>query len=287
MVLAAGAGSGGRGRVKGTLPAEVLLAALYAAEAHEAVAELGGHKIVQDGVDGRVKVEHDPAEEEQVVVAGRAQRHHVLRGDDDDPEGEGPERQQADEEGQHHRTQHHHHLQQARVSEGPGATPSSPTPAATPHGGGCAVALYLLAVLDGARRGGLAVRLVTVVALLLVRRHDTRVHHEVSGDDAVQGHEQHQRHAEEDRDGAHEEGGLPEGVGRRHAHGYQRAVPVLLEAVLGHGQDRAATRSRAPTTHALHVIRWSLRAGHGMAGDPPRKWLVVLQAAALRTNKSD
>lgn len=72
--------------------------AAHAAQAREAVAELGRHQVVQDGVDGRVEVEHDAAEVEQVVVALDAQRRHRLRGHDDDPQGERPERQQTQEE---------------------------------------------------------------------------------------------------------------------------------------------------------------------------------------------
>ena len=119
VVLAAAArrcGARRRRRVERALPAEVTQQPLAPAGPREAERleesrpELGRHDVVEDRVDGRVEVEHHPAEVEGVVVGLHAETLHVLVGRQDDPQREEAERQQADEEEDDHRAQHGHHL---------------------------------------------------------------------------------------------------------------------------------------------------------------------------------
>lgn len=71
-------------------------------EPHESIAELGGHEVVEDRVDGGVDVDHDSGEVEQVVVRLDVEREHCFLWCHDDPEGEGAEGHQTHEEGQNH-----------------------------------------------------------------------------------------------------------------------------------------------------------------------------------------
>lgn len=78
---------------------------LQAEQSQETVAKFRRHEIVQDGVDGRVEVDHDATEiDEHVVVFGTLLQAPIV----DDREQ--AERQKANEEAHHHRSQHCHHL---------------------------------------------------------------------------------------------------------------------------------------------------------------------------------
>jgi len=104
-----------RGRRHRALAAQVPVgprAAAQAAQPPEPVPELGRHEVVQDGIERRVYVQHDAAEEQQQVKVLDAQQLHdvVVGRRQDDPQDERPERQQAHEEGHDHGAQHEHHL---------------------------------------------------------------------------------------------------------------------------------------------------------------------------------
>lgn len=97
-----GGGSGaarvGRRRSHRALAAQVPVvprAAAQAAQPAESVAELGRHQVVQDGVQRRVYVQHDAAEEQQQIeLLDADQRHDVVVGRrQDDPQDERAERQ--------------------------------------------------------------------------------------------------------------------------------------------------------------------------------------------------
>ena len=96
------------GRVERALAAEMAQQSLavprQSQRFEEGRPELGRHDVVQDGVDGRVEVEHDPAEVEPREPGHRVVRDVLVRRQDE-PQRQHPERHQADEEEHHHRTQ--------------------------------------------------------------------------------------------------------------------------------------------------------------------------------------
>ena len=64
----------------------------------EPVSKPGGHRVVEDGVDGGVDVEHEAAEVEDVEVKLGVDVVEYLVGRDDDPHGEDLEGEEAGEE---------------------------------------------------------------------------------------------------------------------------------------------------------------------------------------------
>ena len=55
--------------------------------------EFGRHDVVQDGIDGRIEVEHDAAKVQRVVISFDAHRFHLLVRRQDDPQRKNAERQ--------------------------------------------------------------------------------------------------------------------------------------------------------------------------------------------------
>lgn len=76
----------------------------------EALSEFRRHQIVQNGIDGRIQVEHDATEVQAIVVAFEAESLHHFIGHNDDPQCEYAKRNEAKEKGQNHRAKHEHHL---------------------------------------------------------------------------------------------------------------------------------------------------------------------------------
>ena len=76
----------------------------------EPVSEPGGHRVVEDGVDCGVDVEHEAAEVEDVEVKLGVDVVEYLVGRDDDPHGEDLEGEEAGEEEEDDRAEHHHDL---------------------------------------------------------------------------------------------------------------------------------------------------------------------------------
>lgn len=104
----------GRGGVEGALPRArrqlVPHRGPAAQQPQEALAELGRHQIVQNGVQRRVDVQHDPAEVQQRVVAVDAELQNRLRRHNYNPERERAERQQTNKETKNDGAEHKHHL---------------------------------------------------------------------------------------------------------------------------------------------------------------------------------
>lgn len=85
-------------------------AALGPAKLAEAPPELWWHQVVQDRIDGRVQVDHDPGRVQYDVVVLEAQVQERVFRDQYDPHGEHAEREQAHEERQDDGGQHEDHL---------------------------------------------------------------------------------------------------------------------------------------------------------------------------------
>lgn len=83
----------------------------------ETLTELGRHQVVENRIDGRVQVQHDPAEVQQVVVGLHAQTLHVFVRCNDDPQGEHAKGQEAGEECHYDSAQHENDLLARLVAE--------------------------------------------------------------------------------------------------------------------------------------------------------------------------
>lgn len=120
LVMAGRRGSGGRAgrgcRIEGALSAQMSEQSLPSAgpveseRFEEGRAEFGGHDVVQDGINGRIEVEHDSTKVEDVVISLDAEVFNVFVRRQDEPQGENAEGQEADEEEDDNRAQHRHHL---------------------------------------------------------------------------------------------------------------------------------------------------------------------------------
>ena len=72
----------------------------------EPLSELGGHQVVEDGVDGGVDVEHDAAKVEEEVEGLNVNHLKEVDGESHDPEGEDLEWEHARKKDGHHDHQH-------------------------------------------------------------------------------------------------------------------------------------------------------------------------------------
>ena len=112
-------GSGRRGRrcrrrVERTLTAQVAQQPFAVPRKAEGFQEgrpkFGRHDVVQDGIDGRVDVEHDATEIEHVVVGLGPDVFYLLGAAQNNPQREYAKWQQAQEEEDDHGSQHGHYL---------------------------------------------------------------------------------------------------------------------------------------------------------------------------------
>lgn len=83
-------------------------------EPQKSIPKFSGHKVIEDGIDCRVEVEHHPAKIDNTVVTliteGNDGLNDGLWRVDYDPEGQCSEGKKTDEKAENHRSQHQDHL---------------------------------------------------------------------------------------------------------------------------------------------------------------------------------